>query len=228
MEIKLRLTEAYLSYVNNRFPEAIESATVGLALPDLTRQAAAQLTQIRDAARQAVAQQPKTATREQIAQKAPAMPGDPAQTEAEKLKGQLAQVQESVDRVQQQRAELVQRLTQLQSGTPGTAGKSASTVPAGATVTGQVGKPGPVEIPPVYQRNSDQTYSVTGFNRSLAAIIGAAGGLTNIGNGAAITVTPRVPDGTVRTLGPLNLNTKAGADFEVQPGDVVNVPVRLF
>lgn len=101
--------------------------------------------------------------------------------------------------------------------------ESAGTGSPPIAVIGQVGKPGAVTLPPDKRLPADTVPSIT-----LAEAINAAGGLTQVANGAAITVTRTLADGTKQVLGPFNLGADQGKSFKLEPGDIANVPMRLF
>lgn len=84
----------------------------------------------------------------------------------------------------------------------------------GQTVTllGQVGRQGPIAFP-------------LNGRLDLVTAIAAAGGLGNLANSRKITINRR---GEVITLDYRDYSQRAEKPFLLQPGDIVNVPERLF
>jgi polysaccharide export outer membrane protein len=92
------------------------------------------------------------------------------------------------------------------------------------TVYGQVKNPGRISLP-------------IESSMTLIDLIGKVGGFTDTAKGSAVTITRTAPDGKRSVLGPIDVDalnkgrsqSSAGDETLVmQPGDIVNVPQRVF
>jgi len=94
--------------------------------------------------------------------------------------------------------------------------------PREVTVYGMVREPKRVLLPPESSLN-------------LVDLIGKVGGFTDTAKGTAVTVTRITPDGKTTVLGPFDVEAmnkgkgKSNQDVLIMmPGDIVNVPQRMF
>lgn len=120
---------------------------------------------------------------------------------------------EELMRLRDEAARLSARLSRTTSAVTTALGQVAGEKPGEVTVAGQIRRPGRVALE-------------SGRPTTLAALIAAAGGSTELAKTQAVRVTRRQPDGRVK-IEVCDL-TGAGGDFVLKAGDIVYVPERIL